>query len=305
MADHQRPDLDVPDALRADDVVVDRRARRPEQVAPVPERIGGQEGHGLALEREQGEVVRDDVRHGDRREGVDELTGQLGGRMFTVHAVHTHHAEAVEAGDDQHRRYEADRRGELKRGRRGEAEVEEGLLEVVGQVGPRPALAEAVEARGPDGDAQQRDRARDRVEARQPRQRPPEIEHAVAPFPYRQARDDAEVGAERVGPVAPLVDPVEAHAGQLHGRVGEREQREGRRVVAALVGQLDPREAQQPERGRPAAEAAPDSAEATAARPRTGAGRPRPRPAPRSATARRPRTRCRTAGSRPPARPRR
>ena len=68
MADDERTDLDVPDGVGADERVVDARARGPEEVGAVAERIGEQVGElGLLLEDEEAEVMGDEV--GEARSG--------------------------------------------------------------------------------------------------------------------------------------------------------------------------------------------------------------------------------------------
>ena len=70
VAEHERADLHVPDAVGRDDRVVDRVVAVPKMSQPSPERVRRQERHRLALVGQQREVVGEHVRERDRDERV-------------------------------------------------------------------------------------------------------------------------------------------------------------------------------------------------------------------------------------------
>ncbi len=74
------PDLQVPGVVLAEDAVVDRCGRGPEQVPALAERIRDQVDDRLTLEDQEREVMSDDVDEGDRNQRVDEGAPQTLGR---------------------------------------------------------------------------------------------------------------------------------------------------------------------------------------------------------------------------------
>src|SRR5207302_3519460 len=78
------------------------------------------------------------------------------------------------------------------------------------------------------------------------RQRP------VVPPKRRKMAEEVEVDAEGVPVAAPAPDPEQPHPHQLDAGVGKRDDRELARVVLVDVRELEPRESQDPEHGRPA-----------------------------------------------------
>jgi hypothetical protein len=103
--------------------------------------------------------------------------------------------------------------------------------------------------------AQQRDRSGEEIEPEQRRQRHPHVEPVVAALESGDAAEQAEVDRERVRPVGPGVDAVQAHAHELNRRIGQREDGQRRGIVAARVDELEPGKAQDPHCRRPAPEA--------------------------------------------------
>ena len=116
------------------------------------------------------------------------------------------------------------------------------------------ALAEAVEADGADHHGREGDRAGHPLEARQPAERPPHADHAVAGLEDRQAGEEVEVDGEGLAALGPGLDAVDALQRQREDRVADDRRREHRRVLAPARGELDPDEHEQADRGGPAAE---------------------------------------------------
>ena len=73
MADHERRDLHVPDGLGDTMARFGAKSTRPEEIPALPERIGDERDDELTLDHEEREVVRDEVRSGDRDERQDEV----------------------------------------------------------------------------------------------------------------------------------------------------------------------------------------------------------------------------------------
>ena len=90
----------------------------------------------------------------------------------------------------------------------------------------------------------------DRAGHRQPRE-----QHALAAVQRREAREQAEVDAERVGVARPRLDAVEAHAHERDHEVEQREDRQRLRLAPLRPAQLDDAEEEDPGRRRPPAQA--------------------------------------------------
>ena len=74
---------------------------------------------------------------------------------------------------------------------------------------------------------------------------------SVAPLERRDAREQVEVDRERLAALDPAIDAVERHRDERGGGVHERRDRDVLGQVAVRRGQLLPREAEDPDRGRP------------------------------------------------------
>ena len=121
--------------------------------------------------------------------------------------------------------------------------------------------------------ATQPDRPRRRVEPRQPAQRRPQADDAVARLDRRHAREEVVVDGERLAVAASSVStPHTTCAASVSTRVAERRGDQPRRVLAPARGELDPGEDQQPRRGGPAPE--PLRVRPQAARRQQAADRP-------------------------------
>ena len=162
--------------------------------------------------------------------------------------------ERVEAAGDPHADREPDRGHQLRGRLEAEAERLEAVVELDGEVLPQLTLAEPVERDGPDHHDHHPDRARHRVEPRQAAEERARADHAVARLEHRQAREEVEVDRERLAQARPRLDAEHAHEDQRqHAVAGDRGGERGR-LLAPARAELDPGEAEQPDRGRPAPE---------------------------------------------------
>ena len=266
VADHDHRDLHVPGVLLREDGVVDPRVDRPEQVPALPERVRGEVDDRLPLEEQERQVVRGDVDGGDRDERVDEAELELGEREPAADRARALDPEPVEAGDEADAEQQAERRRDLRRRQRADPEPVERVDDVRRDVLPQLALREAVEGDGADHHGHERHGAGRVVQPRQPAQRPPHTEDAVAHLPHRHAGEHVVVDRERLAAARPRLDaPVEL-GGERQQRVAERGRDERRRLLAPPAHELDPREDPAARRRRASARAAPDTAgSATAA----------------------------------------
>jgi hypothetical protein len=220
--DDDESDLPVPGGVGPDDGVVDLAAGGAEQVGALAERVRGQEGDALALEQQQREVVGRDVRERDRHERVHEASRQPHGAEAAADAVRPQRAEPVEAIDEQDRDGQPDQEGQLERVLRREADVLKEARDVGRDAGPDRGLGGPVEGDRADHHGEQRHRPGPRPERGQPRQRPPQPDHAVARLDGRDPREQVEVDGERLATGDPRLDSVQGHGDEGHRRVHER-----------------------------------------------------------------------------------
>ncbi len=155
----------------------------------------------------------------------------------------------VEEADRGHRGQQAQRAHHLRR-RVEPDEPVQGAREVDRQVLPEPALAETVERDGPDHHRDEQDGPGHGLQARQPGQRRPQADHALARLPHRQAREQVEVDRERLAVAGPRLGPEQRLRRQGVDGVGDRRGGQLLRGLAPARDQLDPGEAEQRERGR-------------------------------------------------------
>ena len=106
----------------------------------------------------------------------------------------------------------------------------------------------------PDHHDHHPDRPRHRLELRQAGEERARADHAVARLEHRQAREEVEVDRERLAQARPRLDAEHAHEDQRqHAVAGDRGGERGG-LLAPAGAELDPGEAEQPDRGRPAPE---------------------------------------------------
>src|SRR5918912_2237288 len=103
MAGDEDSDLDIPDRVRREDVLRRPEVRRPEEVPPLAERVGGEVDRILADLDEEREVVRDRVRERDRDEASDEGAGErrlrMADRLRGEDGERVHDADRGDGGD--------------------------------------------------------------------------------------------------------------------------------------------------------------------------------------------------------------
>ena len=221
----------------------------------MPERVGDQVHGALALEDEQREVVGERVRERDRDQGVGEALGQLGGGVTLPHAHHAPDPQPVEAADDQDARDQSPTSeahcswlsGPAPRWLKtdsmwGASDCQTGPFDAPSKVVEPIATASRaiVPGQSSSGGAPDSERT--------------PLELAVATREHREPCEEAEVDAERIGPLTPGVDAEPGHAAEHHHGVDERHDRELRGVVAVAVGKLDEGEAEDADGRRPATE---------------------------------------------------
>ena len=143
---------------------------------------------------------------------------------------------------------------ELERRALARAQAPEEVLEVRRHVVEQRTRAGPVERRDADRHEQQRRRPRHGVEADRAGARQAGEQHPVAAHERREAREQREVGAERVGVARPRLDAVEAHPHERGHEVAEPEQRQRHRLAPAGPAQLADAEEHDPGGGRPAPE---------------------------------------------------
>ena len=213
-----------------------------EQVAAVAERVGGQTPDVLAVVGEQREVVRDDVGGGDRHERVREREAELAARHRLPQPALPHARDRAPV-DRRHQHHRDDRARAANVSSSARPMPKPSEREEVLQVGrdrvEQRALAAAVERRDPDRHDQQRDEPAHRREPDRARHRRARVEHAVAAGDRREAGEQAEVDAERVGVARPRLDAVEAHPHERDHEVEQREDRERLRLAPGGPAQLD------------------------------------------------------------------
>ena len=117
---------------------------------------------------------------------------------------------------------------------------------------PYRPVREAVEGRRADRRAEEGDASSHDPQLRSAGERPAKVQRPVLPPKRRKMAEEVEVDAEGVPVAAPAPDPEQPHPHQLDAGVGKRDDRELARVVLVDVCELEPRESQDPEHGRPA-----------------------------------------------------
>ena len=145
------------------------------------------------------------------------------------------------------------------------ADVRPGAFDRCADAAPQRTLRRAVEGRDADRRAREGDEPASRPELGETAERPAEDELAVADGKRRQAREEAEVDAERIAARGPRLDAVARHAGELRGGVHERGCSQEALVLVVGRDELEP-----PERGE-ACDGGPHAES-------LGVGPPRPQP---------------------------
>ena len=161
VAGDDEADLQVPGLVLADQAEVDRRGRGAEEVPALAERVGGERDDALALEDEEGQVVRDHVDQRDRDQRVHEAAAQALRGLLAADRLRARGAERVEPRH-QGRPRAAGRSSRPAAPCPGcRSRAREGVGQVVGERRPGLALLEPVEGDGPDHHADHRDGAGD------------------------------------------------------------------------------------------------------------------------------------------------
>ncbi len=188
--------------------------------------------------------MRDRVGERDRHEARDEhaVERDLGARKAARH-VRGQQVEPADRGDDE------EQPGDVE-----ERPLDVPLLEP--PVHPRGRAAEAVEGDRAEHHGHERDRPGPGLaQPGEADERRAQAHLALLHGQRRDAGDEAEVDGERVRLGEPLGAAVEERADPGVGAVDEDRERERARVGRVVVGELERREGEQPDRGRPAAEA--------------------------------------------------
>ena len=220
----------------------------------MPERVGGEVADRLSLPDQQREVVGEHVGEGDRHERVREGARRAEWRRTGSRPNACRECRPCRSPDDGDRQQHAEAVGELVRRCVAEAQAGEHALHVGLEVVPDDAVGCAVER----GDAD--DVSTSATVPRSMRRRGTPVSgrrsHSARSRTSKQAqaREQAEVAAEGVAALAPLLDPEQRHAERASARSRRATARRARRVVVVVVDKLQPAEREQSDHDGPAAE---------------------------------------------------